>query len=63
MSVIPSYFVRKKALFGQSNDSEYSIFDKTRYLERVEGYLVHDDIFWPRCSGQMIGSVVWLKRA
>ena len=45
MSVIPSNFVQKSALFGQSNDSEWSIFDKTRYLERVEGYLVHDDIF------------------
>ena len=63
MSVIPSYFVQKSALFGRSNDSEWSIFDKTRYLEKVEGYLAHDDISGPRYSGQMIGSEVWLKRA
>ena len=63
MSVIPSYFVRKSALFGRSNDSEWSIFDKTRYLEKVEGCLAYDDISGPRYSGQMIGSEVWLKRA
>ena len=63
MSVIPSYFVRKSPLFGRSNDSECSIFDETRYLEKVEGYLAHDDISWPRYSGQMIGWEVWLKRA
>ena len=63
MSVSPSYFARKSALFGRSNDSECSIFDETRYLEKVEGYLAQDDISWSRYSGQMIGSEVWLKRA
>ena len=63
MSVIPSYFVRKSALFGRSNDSEWSIFDKTRNLEKVEGCLAYYDISGPRYSGQMIGTEVRLKRA
>ena len=58
MSVIPLYFVRKSALYGLSNDSEWSIFDKTRYLEKVEGCLALDDISGPRYLGQVIGPEV-----
>ena len=47
MSVIQSYFVRKSVLFGRSCDSEWSVFDKTRYLEQVRGILAHDNISEP----------------
>ena len=37
----------KVFFFGRSCDSEWSVFDKTRYLEQVRGILAHDNISEP----------------
>ena len=61
MSVFLSYFAQKSSLFGRSNDSECSIFDKKISREGSRDIWCMIISLIQGNSEQMIGSKIWLE--